>query len=86
VGARALVDWLGMPADVVRDLPRIIVLGREEVVVSNHRGLLAYAPDHVSIRSSVGTVDVEGSRLRVAHVTADSVRVLGQVAAVRVLP
>lgn len=79
-----MVDWLGLPADVVRDLPRVVVLGREEVVVSNHRGLAHYAPGRILVRSSVGIVQIEGDALRVVSVSPESVRIAGRVAAVRV--
>lgn len=84
VVGRVMVDWLGLPADVVRDLPRVVLLGREEVVVSNHRGLERYAPGRILIRSSVGAVLVEGDGLRVASITAESIRVRGRVHGVRV--
>lgn len=83
---RVVVDWLGLPADVVRDLPRILVLGREEVTVSNHRGLTRYSPGRILLRSSVGIVQVEGESLRVVSVSPESIRIAGRIVAVRVGP
>ena len=84
--ARVMVDWLGLPVDVVRDLPRIVILGREEVVVSNHRGLERYAPGRITLRSSTGRVEVEGEALRVVSVTTESVRMAGRIHMVRLGP
>ena len=81
-----MVDWLGLPVDVVRDLPRIVILGREEVVVSNHRGLERYAPGQITLRGSTGLVEIEGEALRVVSVTTESVRMAGRIHMVRVGP
>lgn len=81
---RVGVDWLGLPADVVLDLPHIVWTGNLEVVVANHRGLSLYSPERIVLGSSVGPVRVEGEALAVRRLSADSVEIVGRVRAVRV--
>lgn len=81
---RVAVDWLGLPADVVLDLPHIVWIGNIEVSVVNHRGLVLYGPARVVVNSSVGPVRVEGDGLAVRRVTTDAVDVVGLVRSVRV--
>lgn len=82
--SRIGVDWLGLPADVVLDLPQIVCTGNVEVAVHNHRGLERFSPSVVTVRSSLGTVRVEGEELAVRRVTADAVAVTGRILAVRI--
>lgn len=81
---RVAVDWLGLPADVVLDLPHIVWIGNLEVSVLNHRGLVLYSPARVVIGSTAGPVRVEGEGLAVRRVTSDAVHVVGRVRTVRV--
>ncbi|MCL6595079.1 MAG: sporulation protein YqfC [Firmicutes bacterium] len=81
---RIAVGWLGLPADVVLDVPHIVWVGHLQVAVANHRGLVLYSPSRVVIASSLGPVRVEGRDLAVRRVGADSVEVVGHVRTVRV--
>lgn len=83
---RVAVDWLGLPAEVVLDLPHIVWTGNLEVSVLNHRGLSMYAPERVVVASTLGPVRIEGDALAVRRVTADTVDVVGRVRSVRVGP
>ncbi len=81
---RVAVDWLGLPADVVLDLPHIVWTGNLEVSVLNHRGLSLYTPSRIVVASTLGPVRIEGDGLAVRRVSADTVHVVGRVRTVRV--
>jgi sporulation protein YqfC len=83
---RVVGQWLDLGADVLGGLPRVTVVGREEVFVTGHEGLARYAPEEVRIRTRMGPVVVRGRGLWVAQVTSESVRLRGEVHAVAVGP
>ena len=38
-GKEVLVEKLELPKDVILDIPKIIVMGRNEITIENHKGI-----------------------------------------------
>lgn len=82
---RAAATLSELPADVLLDLPRITMLGTQEVHIENHHGLLHCARDRVRLRTSEGEVEVSGRRLRLALLLPEEVWIEGMIESVAML-
>lgn len=86
-GLRArLTDALGLPRDIVFDLPRITLLGALQLTVENHQGLREFAPGRVVIATRSGLLRVEGEDLRLGVLREGEVSIAGRLHAVRLQP
>lgn len=83
---RRLVRTLGLPADIVFDLPRITLLGRLQLTVENHQGIRSFLAGRVIIATRDGQVVVEGDDLHVGVVREGEVSVTGLLRGVRLEP
>ena len=72
------------PAEVLRDTPRIVMTGREEVLVEQHGGLFSYESRCVRLRTKMGLLTVTGEGLVITHFGAQDVLIRGQVDGLRV--
>ena len=81
-----LVHRLGLPKEIVFDLPRITILGGLQLTVENHQGVQAFLPGRVVIATRAGLVIVEGEDLRLGVVREGEVTVAGQLRGVRLQP
>lgn len=41
-GKEVLVEKLDLPKDVLLNVPKIIVIGRNEVTIENHKGIMLF--------------------------------------------
>ena len=48
-GKEILVEKLDLPKDVLLDVPKIIVIGRNEVTIENHKGIMIFERDKIKI-------------------------------------
>ena len=62
---------------------RLIVVGRESLEIENHRGLLAFSPTEVVVRSEQGRITVTGRGLTLDLLWPDRLRVTGVIEAVQ---
>lgn len=69
-----IADTLRMPKDVVMDLPKVSVCGDKEVYIENHKGLLSYTDNEISVRMNDGIMYVMGVKLRI--IAADAARMV----------
>lgn len=73
-----LSSALELPADIVLDLPKITIIGRVQVYLENHRGLVAYEPGEVKIRSTIGLIVITGQGLKIASAAPEAVVIDGR--------
>ena len=76
---RRLVTALELPKDVALGLPIVTVTGDEDILISNHKGLLEYGAGHVRLATNVGKIKIFGVNLLLREITAESVLIKGKV-------
>lgn len=77
-----LARFFELPQDVVMDLPRLTMIGDLQLVVENHRGILAFSADQVLVKTRKGTLKVTGSSLIVGAVDRETIILTGKLQAV----
>lgn len=71
-----------LPGDVVAGLPRIELIGKEELRMENHRGILSYREDEVVVSGGKIMVRIQGSQLELKAMSASSLLITGTIQAV----
>lgn len=70
---------LELPGEVALDLPKIVITGNIQVLIENHRGIVAYSPEVVRVLVTVGEVAVSGSDLVLRSIVQDEIIVEGDI-------
>ncbi len=83
--SRAMADFLEIPADLVLDLPRLTITGRNELYLENHKGIIEYSTERMRINLSRGYLEVNGEKLEIQALMPDEMRVIGEISSVRYL-
>ena len=71
-----------LPADVVAGVSWVQIVGREELYVQNHKGILAYGEEEMLISGGKLLIRVRGSGLKLRGMTATDLVITGLIAAV----
>lgn len=69
---------LGLPRDVVLDIPKIIITGDNEIVIENHKGIIMFKEDEIKINSNVGVISVQGKSLEILFIGGSTVIIGGK--------
>ncbi|MEW6447716.1 MAG: sporulation protein YqfC [Bacillota bacterium] len=70
---------LELPGEIALDLPKIIITGNVQVLIENHRGIVAYSPDLVRILTQAGEVAVSGGNLVLRSIVQDEIIIEGDI-------
>ena len=81
-GARTL----DLPKDVIFDLPRITMIGNMQLYVENYRGVRKFTEHKLTLKLSVGSLEISGERLVIRAILQEEVFVEGTIIQVRYLP
>lgn len=67
------------PREIISDVPQVTMTGCELVHVEQHKGLVAYQPEQIIFRTSLGRLTVTGSGLRFQRYSATEAVLTGNV-------
>ena len=79
---RQVTEMLEIPGDVLLDMPKLVVVGNMQVLIENHRGVLAYTAELIRIAVAEGEVAVAGEELHLRHIQPDEIVIAGRIRAI----
>ncbi len=80
---KAVTEFLEIPGDLVLDLPKVIVIGRTELYLENHRGVIGYDLNRLRVSLSRGFVEIEGNNLEIKALMPDEMSVTGEIYSIK---
>lgn len=80
-GARkeSITRSLGVPGDLLLDLPCLRCEGRKRLRIDNHRGVIEYSLACLRLRTADGEIRIDGDGLLMRDYAFDSVAVEGRI-------
>ena len=71
--------FLEIPEEVYSDTPKITILGFDEMVIENFKGILEYEDFYIRINTRLGIININGYELKLENMTNDDIKVHGKV-------
>lgn len=76
---------LDLPADAVAGLPHLSLVGDRELLVENHRGILAYGTEEIHIGGGRLVIRVRGNGLQLRAMNEAELLITGQIFGVELM-
>lgn len=70
-------EILEMPKEVSSGIPKITMLGFEEMLIENYKGILEYEELYVRINTYIGVINITGSNFNVKNINEDDILLTG---------
>lgn len=77
-----LIEKLDLPKDVVLDVPKIIVIGKEEITIENHKGILTFDENEIRINSKSGPLSIKGENFEILYIATSTITISGKFASI----
>lgn len=74
---QALAKILEIPQDIVLDLPRITMLGNQQMLIENHKGIVEYTSQMVRIKLNYGEITITGTELTLGNLQPEQILIEG---------
>ncbi len=72
-------ELFDLPADMVAGLPHIEVMGNKQFYMENHRGILSYSGEEITINAEGMMIRVMGKDLELMSMTGTALRIKGHI-------
>lgn len=70
---------LELPKEVCSDIPKITIIGFDEIMIENFKGILEYEEFFVRINTHIGIININGYNLSLENMTDDDIKVKGKI-------
>lgn len=74
---RRLADASGIPSDVLLGLPILSIAGKQEITVTNYRGIQEYTDTLIRVQTKIGQIRLVGEHLAIEYYTNDEMKIRG---------
>ncbi len=70
---------LEVPREISDNNPKITIIGFDEMLIENYKGILEYEEFYIKISTSIGNININGFNLSLEQVTEDDISVKGKI-------
>ena len=68
-----------LPRDIMLNLPKISMIGNNQMLVENHRGVIEYTPQRIRVNFSIGVIRIQGNDMKLENIAADDIMITGEI-------
>ena len=72
-------EILEVPREISSVDPKVTIVGFDEMLVENYKGILEYEEFYIKINTAIGNINVNGFNLNLEQVTEDDISVKGKI-------
>ena len=73
----SISDYLGLPKDIIADMPLISVTGSREMTVDNFKNIKEFSDTQIRFNTKDKCIILSGTSLEISHLTKESITVKG---------
>lgn len=78
-GMSRINEILEMPAEVVSNIPKISILGFEEMLIENYKNIIEYEDFYIKVNTHIGVINVNGFNLNLIQMNQDDMKITGEI-------
>lgn len=81
---RKIDKILEMPDEVCLNIPKLTIVGFNELILENYKGILEYEEFYTSICTYIGIVNISGFNLNLEKMTNDDIKITGKIESIEI--
>ena len=78
-GKNSINKMLEMPREIYTKEPKISLIGFDEMIIENYKGILEYEDYFVKINTYIGNININGFNLKLENMSEDDIKIRGKI-------
>lgn len=70
---------LEIPAEVGSADPKITIVGFDEMLIENYKGISEYEEFYIKVNTNIGIININGFNLEIEYITEEDILVRGKI-------
>lgn len=80
-----IAEVCNIPKDAILGYSIVTVIGKSEMSIENHRGILEYNDETIRIMTKLGQIKINGNQLDILHYSNDEMKILGNIRSIELV-
>lgn len=76
-GKEILAEKMDLPREALLDVPKIIVLGRDEITIENHKGIIVFERNEIKVNTSISPILIKGTEFEILYIATSTITIKG---------
>ena len=76
---RKIDVMLEMPKELYTNEPKLTIVGFNEMIIENYKGILEYEEYYIKINTHIGIININGFNLKLEQMTNDDIKIIGDI-------
>ncbi len=72
-------DSLELPKEVILNIPVLKVVGKNDIYIENHKGIVEYSSELLRINSEIGIIKIVGKNLYIKEINREELFIIGDI-------
>lgn len=73
-----IAKTLDIPSEALLNIPRFTILADKEITVENHMGIVSFKEEEIVLRTSIGTVIIQGKNFEILFLGDSTITLSGK--------
>ena len=73
-----LSDLFELPREIMLNLPKISMVGNNQLLVENHKGVIEIL-QRIRVNSTVGVIRMQGADMKLKNIAVDDIIITGEI-------
>ena len=74
-----LTEALELPKEILLNMSKITMVGSQELIIENYKGVVEYGSNRIRINTGNGLVKISGNNLAIKEITSEDIKISGQI-------
>lgn len=83
-GINKINRMLEIPKETYTNEPKLVIIGFNELVIENYKGILEYEEYYIKISTYIGSININGFNLKLDKMTEDNLKITGKIESIDV--
>ncbi|MCI8345084.1 MAG: sporulation protein YqfC [Clostridia bacterium] len=70
---------LEIPKEISSNEPKITIMGFNEMLIENYKGILEYQEFYIRVSTYIGIININGFNLNLTEMTSDDILITGKI-------
>ena len=72
-------EFLDLPREVGTNIPKITMMGFDEIIIENYKGILEYEEFFIRVSTYIGNININGFELSLNQITDEALSITGKI-------
>ena len=72
-------EVLELPKDIMLNLPKITMVGRIQLYIENHKGIIEYSTERIRVNTNEGILKITGRNMIIKNIVTEEMVICGDI-------